>query len=116
MPVNVTRTQTANGTSNAVPVNYLVGPNFAMSISVVVTGNATAKVQYATDDLSLATDATGTGMNWIDLVNGTLTSAITAASGNAVGNVISPVRAVRTVVSGGTGTFLVTSNFLQAGY
>jgi hypothetical protein len=33
-----------------------------------------------------------------------------------VGNVISPVRAVRTVVSSGTGTFSVTSNFLQAGY
>ena len=103
-----TRTLSANGTSTVCRLDHHLTP-FNCSITVDITGTATAKVQYSLSDPLTATDATGGGMTWYDhaqLVN------LTAS---APGNIAFPVQAVRLVVSGVSATPTVVMTVVQSG-
>lgn len=102
------RTLSANGTSNACRLDHRQNP-FSVAIEVDITGTATAKVQYSLSEISLATDAQGTGMAWQDH------ATLTGLAASAVGNIAFPVQAVRLVVSGVAATPTVTMTVLQAG-
>jgi hypothetical protein len=100
--------QVAAGTSNMVKLTTSVNP-FNVTIAVVITGTASAKVQYTVDDPASASDTIGTGLAWVD--HATLVSL----SATAVGNLAYPVTAVRTVVASASAATITTS-VLQAGF
>jgi hypothetical protein len=101
------RTLAAVAVSNACPHDHAHTP-FNLSLDLVFTGTATAKVQYTLDDLATATDAQGSNLTWFD--HATLTGAVA----NAVGNIAFPVRATRLNVTAWT-SGNVTMTALQAG-
>ena len=102
----VTRVQTVNGNSVVTPINYLITP-IAVTFVIGITGTATGKVQYTADDISTASDNTGTGLTWVD----TATGAVSATTGGSIAFPVTGLRTVASGISGGT----VTTRILQAG-
>ena len=96
------------------PLDHYKNP-FNTTIAVVLTGVATARVQFTVDDpyavaLNGELSAQNAQLVWFD--HATL-SAVTANT-QAVGNVAFPVRAIRTVVSTYSSGNVITT-ILQAG-
>lgn len=107
-PITVTVTDVAN--SSPIPLDIYLKP-FQVTIQCVISGTPTYTVQYTNDDVfAEGYDPDDAGSTWFDL------SGIDDAVANAVDSLISPVTAIRLVVSAvGDPADSVTMRVTQAG-
>lgn len=102
-PVSVVAQNGVNsGNSAAVPIDYMISP-VNLGIGLVIGATPTFKVQYTFDNLL---DSTVTP-TWFDV------TGLTALVASQAAVITTPCRAIRAVVTGGTGT--VTMTVVQAG-
>lgn len=102
-PVSVVAQNGVNsGNSPTVPLDYMLTP-FNVGLGMVIGSTPTFKVQYTFDNVL---DSTVTP-TWFDV------TGLTALAANKDAVITTPCRAVRAVVTGGTGT--VTMTVVQAG-
>ena len=102
-PVTVVAQNGVNsGNSPTVPLDYMISP-FNIGFAAIIGGTPTYKIQYTFDNIL---DPTVTP-TWIDV------TGLTGLVANKDSSITTPCRAIRTVVTGGTGT--VTLTVVQAG-
>ena len=94
--------QTAAGSSASAPMNIHASP-FNVGIGVVVSGTVTYSIQHTFDDVFNST------VTPIWFTHPTLS----AQTANADGNYAFPVRAIKVLVTAGTGS--ATATLIQAG-
>lgn len=88
----------ADGNSQPIPMDTKQAP-FNVSIGCIATGTVTYSVQYTYDDPSIAF---GAGTNWFNL------PLITTQTATIDGNLSFPVTAVRSHLTAGTGTVIMS--------
>ena len=104
----ITRTQTGVGDDVPIPLDQYLTP-FNVTVQCVISGTPTYTVQYTLDDVYAAGFDAATA-NWFDL------AGIDDATADAVDSLISPVSAIRLIVTAvGAPADSVQMRVMQAG-
>jgi hypothetical protein len=115
MPMPAILQQNQTGTSSIWFADWMQSP-FSLSIGAIATGGPTYNIEYTLDNIEL-TNSLSVWNNATTAANATwFQSSITATTGNASGNIASPVRAVRINIVTSSATAFVVCNLIQATY
>jgi len=114
MPALLQQNQT--GTTNPLFVDWMQTP-FSLSFGCIATGAPTYNIEYTLDNIEnvTASNPFSGNANATALANATwFQSSVSGTTGNASGNIASPVRAVRINIVTSSSTAFVVVNFMQA--
>ena len=116
MPMPALLQQNQTGTTAPWFADWMQAP-FSLSIGAVSTG-CIFNVEYTLDNIEVANIGPFSGnANATTIANATwFQSSVTATTGNASGNISSPVRAVRVNITSTNATGFVVVNLMQATY
>lgn len=120
MPSLIQQNQT--GATTPLFVDWMQSP-FSLSFAAIQAGAPTYNIEYTLDNIDVVNGGAGQGGSVSTTPNATTAanatwfqSSVTGTTGNASGNIASPVRAVRVNVVTSSSTAIVAVTFMQATY